>query len=145
MAYISTNYTSNVAAPIGKWTCAPGSALGPYADLPPTDTYGDPNYCGQCVSYVKKVCPTLPRTTSWQKGAAAKGNQEIKPGTVIATFTNAGAYAGHAAIYVSQSTAGLDVYDQYVYGQSPKGVGPRTLRFGAANDVNNGDKYYVVE
>jgi len=65
--------------------------------------------------------------------------------TVIATFNANDQYEGHAAIYVSQDDLGLRVYDQYIYGRVPKAVGPRTLRFGAQGDANNGDKFFVVE
>ncbi len=87
----------------------------------------------------------MPATSSWKKGAAVKNNAKIAPGTVIATFNAADRYAGHAAIYVSQSPAGINVYDQYVTPPSPKAVGPRTLRWGAHGNSNNGDKFYVVD
>jgi hypothetical protein len=130
-------------APADKWVCAPTSKLGPF-DTVPTSNTAHPDYCGQCVSYVKTVCPGLPATGAWKKGEAAKGNASIQPGIVIATFNAVERYEGHAAIYVSQDSLGLRVYDQYIYGQAPKGVGPRTLRFGAHLDVNNGDKFFVV-
>lgn len=145
MPYVSTNYANNTDAPIGKWVCAPSSNLAPFAETPSgTDTKGA-NLCGQCVSYVKAVCPTLPATSNWKKGAAVKNHSKISPGTVIATFNAAGTYAGHAAIYVSQSAAGINVYDQYVTPPSPKAVGPRTLRWGAHGNSNNGDKFHVVD
>src|SRR4051794_37047573 len=131
MAYVSTNYMKNALAPVGKWTCAPSSTLGPFEDVPPADKTTGLNLCGQCVSYVKKVCPTLPATGSWKKGLAVKDNAKVMAGTVIATFNAAGRYEGHAAIYVSQDkNSGISVYDQYVAGASPKAVGPRTLRWG---------------
>ena len=143
MAYVSTNYKNNTAAPVGKWTCAPTSSLDLYSVVPPEDKTKKPDYCGQCVSYVKKVCPTLPATAKWKKGPSVKDNKDIMAGTVIATFKGPD-YFGHAAIYVSQDKDGMNVYDQYVSPPSPKAVGPRTLKFGAPKDVNNGDKYYVV-
>jgi hypothetical protein len=91
------------------------------------------------------VCPSLPATRSWKKGLPVRDNIEISAGTVIATFNAAGTYEGHAAIYVSQGSAGINVYDQYVTPPSPKAVGPRTLRWGAAGNSNNGDKFHVVE
>jgi hypothetical protein len=94
---------------------------------------------------VKTVCPVLPAPAAWKKGEAAKGNKNILAGTVIATFNANDQYEGHAAIYVSQDDLGLRVYDQYIYGRVPKAVGPRTLRFGAQGDANNGDKFFVVE
>ena len=145
MPYVSTNYANNADAPIGKWVCAPSSSLDPFAEAPSgTNTKGT-DLCGQCVSYAKRVCPTLPATSGWKKGAAVKNNTKISPGTVIATFNAASKYAGHAAIYVSQSPAGISVYDQYVTPPSPKAVGPRTLRWGAHGNSNSGDKFYVVD
>ncbi|WP_323118833.1 BPSL0067 family protein [Burkholderia alba] len=145
MAYLSSNYQNNAGAPAGKWTCAPTSSLGPFDAAPSGNVTKGTDLCGQCVSYVKKVCPMLPPTFSWGKGAAVKDNKDIKPGTVIATFNHAGKYQGHAAIYVGQSAAGISVYDQYVTPPSPKAVGPRTLRWGAHGTSNNGDNFYVVE
>ena len=145
MAYIAINYANNPNAPVDTWVCAPGSALGPFDDVPETKHTKGNDYCGQCVSYVKQVCPGLPATTSWKQGAQVKGNDKILVGTVIATFNASGKYEGHAAIYVSQGPAGVYVYDQYVAPPNPKPVGPRTLRLGAPLDVNNGEKFYVVE
>jgi hypothetical protein len=101
--------------------------------------------CGQCVSYVKKVCPTLPLISSWKKGAPVKENASIVAGTVIATFNALGKYEGHAAIYVDQSPLGINVYDRYVTPPSPKAVGPRLLRWIAHGNSNNGNNFYVVE
>lgn len=145
MPYISSNYKDNPAAPVGQWTCAPTSNLGPFDDVPAdANTHGH-DLCGQCVSYVKKVCPALPATASWKKGAAVKDNVHISPGTVIATFDAHGNYRGHAAIYVGQDSVGINVYDQYVTPPSPKAVGPRPLRWGAHGVSNNGDNFYVVD
>lgn len=145
MAFVTTNYKLNPKAPVGKWTCAPNSTKEPF-DKAPTgyDTKGN-DLCGQCVSYVKKVCPILPATSSWKKGLAVKDNAKIVPGTVIATFNAAGKYEGHAAIYVSQDTVGINVYDQWATPPTPKAVGPRVLRWGAIGNSNNGDNFYVVE
>ena len=144
MAYIATNYLTNAKAPAGKWTCAPTSTLGPF-DTAPTTHKSHPDYCGQCVSFAKQACPTLPDTPSWRKGKPVKDNKDVVAGTVIATFGSDDRYKGHAAIFVRQDKGGIYVYDQWVEGSAPKAVGPRTLRWGASNDVNNGDKFFVVE
>lgn len=60
-----------------------------------------------------------------------RDSRGIARGTVIATFNPSGRYEGHAAIYASQSAAGVLVYDQYVTPPSPKPIGPRVLRWGA--------------
>lgn len=145
MPYISSNYMTNPKAPAEQWTCAPTSALGPFTEAPSGDQTRGPHFCGQCVSYVKTVCPTLPATVAWKKGKPVKDNKEIAPGTAIATFNSSGRYEGHAAIYVSQSSAGINVYDQWVTPPSPKAMGPRMLRWGARGNSNNGDNFYVVE
>lgn len=145
MAYVSLNYANNSKAPVGKWTCAPTSSLSPYSDVPPTDKRGGLDLCGQCVSYVKQVCPTLPPTGSWKQGKPVKDNKSIQSGTVIATFNASNKYEGHAAIYVSQNKDGIQVYDQWVTPPTPKAIGPRTLRWGAKVNSNNGDKFFVVE
>ena len=125
MPYISSNYDNNPAAPLGKWV-------------------GSPPYYGECVSYVKAVVPTLPQTSRWKKGASVKGNNTIKAGTVIATFNAGGQYYGHAAIYESQTVEGINVIDQWIKAPA-KPIHRRMLRFGAHGDVNNGDKFFVVE
>lgn len=145
MPYISSNYTNNPAAPVGKWTCAPTSTLQPFDDVPPSDKTKGIDLCGQCVSYVKKVCPALPNTAQWRKGAQVKGSLTIAPGTVIATFNKLGHYEGHAAIYVSQDAVGIKVYDQYITPPTPKTIGPRVLRWGAHGNSNNGNNFHVVE
>ncbi|SAK89590.1 hypothetical protein AWB78_04732 [Caballeronia calidae] len=143
MSYVSSNYKNASSAPLNTWVCAPGSGHGPYNDPPPAGVTDAPNYCGGCVSYVKQVCPSLPVTHAWKKGALVKDNRHIREGTVIATFNHHGQFNGHAAIYVSQGPVGVTVYDQYVH--PPKPIGPRVLRWGQGTDVNNGEKFYVVE
>lgn len=145
MAYVSTNYKNNPNAPEGKWACAPTSSLPPQDSAPSGAQSKGIDLCGQCVSYVKRVCPTLPSTSQWKKGQAVKNNTTIAPGTVIATFNQNGKYEGHAAIYVGQSAAGISVYDQWMTPPTPKAVGQRLLRWGAPGNSNNGDNFYVVD
>src|SRR2546423_14642509 len=99
MAFVSSNYASNANAPVGDWVCSPTVALGPFKTVPPDNVQKHPNYCGQCVSYVRQVCRTLPATGQWKKGALIKGNTSVAQGTVIATFDMNGDYFGHAAIF----------------------------------------------
>ena len=145
MAYVSMNYMSNPKAPIGKWVCAPTSSLGPFAEAPSGNQTKGTDLCGQCVSYVKKVCPSLPATGMWKKGGPVKTAKNVSLGTVIATFNASGKYEGHAAIYAGQTPAGINVYDKWVTAPSPKAIGPRLLRWGAHGNSNNGDNFYVVE
>ena len=145
MPHISANYKTHPFAPTGQWVCTRTSKLGPYASHPAANTRSNPDYCGQCVSYVSTVCPTIPvSTSSWKKGVQVKGNTTIAEGTAIATFNAQGKYQGHAAIYVSQDQEGITVYDQWITG-SGKAIGQRKLRFGAHGVSNNGDGFHVVE
>ena len=144
MAYVGTNFRTHPKAPVGQWVCSPTTTLGPFTEAPKDKSKG-PNFCGQCVSYVKTVCPTLPATSAWTKGDPVKEKKDILPGTVIATFDDKGKYLGHAAIYAGQNAIGIEVYDQWVTPPNPKAIGPRVLKWNAPVTVNNGDKYYVVE
>lgn len=140
--YVATDYATNPKAPVGQWCCAPTSTLGPFPAKPTANTES-PNYCGQCVSYVKVLCPTMPATTQWSPGDLVKTSTTIAEGTVIANFDSANKYMGHAAIYVSKDSAGINVYDQWVSGAG-KAIGPRKLTYGGAGSSNNGDLFYVV-
>ncbi len=126
----------------------------PYiCNLPPADMEGTfvddgaGGYRGECVSLVKKQCPLIPGTAHWRKSLPAKGSTSLLPGTAIATFDAAGRFEsgrGHAAIYVGQSSSGIEVWDQYNH--PPKPVGRRTLQFNDGKaDVNNGNKFCVIE
>lgn len=98
---------------------------------------------GHCVSLIQ-TCSAAPHTSQWRQGPRVKG-LSLQPGTVIATFRN-GKYPNvtgwHAAIYISQDSQGIWVWDQWV----GKPVHKRLIRFkngrGTAN--NDGDAYSVV-
>lgn len=145
MPYVAKNYTGAPDAPKDKWVCNRQSTRQPFEKLPPKDTWDSPEYCGQCVSFVVRVCTTLPqRVSAWKKGDQVKDNKAIAEGTVIATFTPTGNYKGHVAVFVSMNALGIKVWDQYVYGSRPKAIGPRVIRWNGTG-VNNGNTYYVVE
>jgi len=145
MPFVSINYSNNANAPVDKWVCTRTSTLGPYSSPPANSTRHNPDYCGQCVSYVTTVCPTIPVSTSeWKKGVIVKGNKSIAEGTAIATFNATGDYQGHAAIYVSQDDHGIHVYDQWVTGAG-KAIGPRLIRWNGQGVSNNGAGFYVIE
>ncbi|WP_129232808.1 BPSL0067 family protein [Cronobacter condimenti] len=115
---------------------------------------------GQCVAFTQKAA-NMPRTAAWKRGALAKGNTTLAPGTAIATFDADGRYGNHtdgrshAAIYLGQDSSGIQVLDQWMtYKKLPTGervatphcVSKRTIRFHKAPRAeNNGDNYYVVE
>ncbi len=145
MPYIATNYLTNPSAPLGKWVCTRSSKNGPYTGEPPANRQSYPDYCGQCVSFVTTVCAAIPvSTNSWKKGVLVKGNTRVRAGTAIASFDGNGKYSGHAAIYESQTAAGLNVVDQWVTPPA-QSIHKRVLRFGAHGNSNNGDNFYVIE
>lgn len=146
MPFVSTNYATNTYAPENHWVCTRTSSLGPFRSHPDVSTRSNPNYCGQCVSYVVRVCPTIPaRTSEWKRGIQVKGNANtISAGTAIATFNEAKIYHGHAAIYVKQDDVGIHVYDQWITGAG-KSIGPRIIRWNGNGVSNNGAGFYVIE
>jgi hypothetical protein len=145
MAYVAPNYKSHPKAPLGSWACAPTSSLQPQTTAPTGSVSKGLDLCGQCVSYVKQVCPTLPNTKDWVRGTRVRDVDGLLPGTVIATFNAEGKYQGHAAIFESKNTQGLLVYDQWMTPPTPSPVGSRLLRWGAPKASNNGDAFHVVE
>jgi len=110
---------------------------------------------GQCVAYVQAAAHA-PSTSLWRRGSLVQGNEDLAPGTVIATFDPNGRYGNHtdgrshAAIYLGQDKTGIRVLDQWVShrdGQTvPVGVHERVIRFGPKPRAeNDGSNYYVVE
>ena len=77
-------------------------------------------------------------------------------GTAIATFDDDGSYGNHtdgrshAAIYMGQTAAGIQVIDQWVHTKagvrSVHVAQERTIRFkGAGRKDDDGDAFYVVQ
>jgi len=145
MPYVSPNYASNANAPAGNWVCTRTSSLGPFPERPADGQRHNPDFCGQCVSYVTTVCPDIPVSTSrWTKGGQVKGDNTIAEGTAIATFDAQGQYLGHAAIYVKQDAVGIHVHDQWITGTG-KAVGARVIRWNGIGVSNCGEGFHVVE
>lgn len=95
----------------------------------------------ECVAVVKHFAKA-PQTTIWKKGARVKGNNSIRPGTAIATFDSRGKYHGHAAIYINQTAAGINVYDQW----KGRPLSSRTIFFNRHEYISNdGEQFYVIE
>src|SRR5712692_3466851 len=73
---------------------------------------------GQCVAFVQQTA-RVPTTIHWKMGRKIAGDHAIGSGTAIATFDPGGTYGNHidgrshAAIYVTQNTVGIVVYDQW--------------------------------
>jgi hypothetical protein len=103
---------------------------------------------GECVAFVQTAA-LAPNTSTWKKGVAVKGNMNLIKGTAIATFDSNGKYANlktgnHAAIYVSQDSIGIWVYDQW---RTQGAVRKRQIRFkgGVGRPSNDGDAFSVIE
>lgn len=104
-------------------------------------------------------CPVLPQAASgaaltrfWVKGPLVKGNAHVPEGTVIASgwdehgYYRSKPHGNHAAIYLSQSSKGLRVLDQWKGKEAwieAHGF-ERTLPFGKGDVSNGGDHFYVV-
>jgi len=147
MPYVSPNYATHPNAPKDNWVCTRTSSLGPFAapTKPADGQRHNPDFCGQCVSYVVTVCPDIPVNTGrWTKGTPVKDDNTIAEGTAIATFDAQGNYLGHAAIYVKQDAVGIHVYDQWITGTG-KAIGPRVIRWKGIGVSNNGEGFHVVE
>ena len=106
---------------------------------------------GQCVTFVHAVVATPPASL-WRQGTKVRGNTAIKPGTVIATFDQDGRYgnhvdgSSHAAIYLGQTAAGIQVLDQW-NGHTKQPVHQRLIRFknGHGSKADDGDRFSVAE
>jgi RHS repeat-associated protein len=110
---------------------------------------GKGNYKGQCVSLAKKETG-IPATSTWHAGAAVQGNEDIKPGTVIAAMKDGEDWkgGGHVGLYVGQDANGLHMTDQFVtHGDHP--VATRTYAWEGHGDnpsvQSQGANYRVVE
>ena len=107
---------------------------------------GEGSLKGQCATGVQWVFglagQPLGKTATWKEGIRVKGNN-VAAGTAIASFRN-GRYANdHAAIFIRETSVGLEVWDQWV----GKPWGKRTLRFdysGASPYSNDGDLFSVI-
>jgi len=105
-----------------------------------------------------------PKTSLWRRGKKVhdKANN-VTAGTAIATFKDDGSYDGnsgvcHAAIYIKQSSVGVEVWDQWRSGhvgqRKADGYfhGLRTCRFvdeagkksKSYRRQNDGDEFYVI-
>jgi hypothetical protein len=109
-----------------------------------TEPVGIGKFKGQCAALVQHFGCHV--TNSWRRGARVKGNNKIREGTCIATFEG-NLYPGrdhgnHAAIYISQTSEGINVYDQWT-GKKPS---PRLLRFkkDMSDPSNNGNCFSVI-
>jgi len=84
------------------------------AQLQMTDKVGN----GDCVALLRTYGPLKNRPTgSWREGAKVLGNDQLKPGTAIATFVH-GRYpnrptGNHAAFYLRQGPGGFWIIDQF--------------------------------
>jgi hypothetical protein len=143
----------------------PSSPLG----LVGKPTVGEGEFKGECAAIAQFLVPGLGNAyvSQWRRGAQVKGQSTLRPGTVIAIFDSNGRYVGtkrhshshgiaHAALYVRQSAAGIEIVHQFTaypnikgalvrFGaQSPPGHKSGVFRFGGTpeDDANN---YYVIE
>jgi hypothetical protein len=98
-----------------------------------------------------QIVAGVPHSSALRRGARVRFT-EVRRGTTIATFNNAGRYANatdgssHICFFVAKEHDGLKVVDQWV-GREPPGVAERIIRYkgGRGKPVDDGDAYFVVE
>lgn len=108
---------------------------------------------GQCARLAQEWCGAPgPANLLWKQGEKVRGNLGLRTGAAIATFINgkypSQAHGNHAAIYLSQSAAGILVIDQWAGpGGTARGVATRIIQFkkGRGSPSDDGDQYYVIE
>jgi hypothetical protein len=88
----------------------------PYVYPGAASLHGKPKVDGECVALVRHYAGAPP-TRYWRQGEEVFGNRMLRPGTAIATFEN-GRWPGkakgnHAAFYLSQTSTGIWVVDQW--------------------------------
>jgi hypothetical protein len=127
-----------------------------YVSVNPKRLVGESVGNGQCVAYVQ-AATQAGHTSGWRRGEIVMG-ANLAIGTAIATFDEAGRYINdthgksHAAIYLGQDAAGIQVLDQWV-SRTPgthelkvQPVHQRSVSFqNRAKPVNDGRNYYVIE
>jgi hypothetical protein len=107
----------------------------------------EPIGTGQCVALVQ-VASGAPPTANWVRGSKVQADTSLAVGTAIATFDADGHYGNradgtcHAALYLGQTAAGIEVVDQWK-GQPPH---RRVLHFNRPNTpkVDTGEAFFVV-
>jgi hypothetical protein len=135
-----------------------------------TPVVGDGIYKGECAAIAQFLVPGLEysRVSQWKRGAKVKGNHSLRRGTVIAIFDSNGRYIGtskhshrnaaHTALYVRQSSAGIEIVHQFkspslekIKGALVRWGGQSVLGHQSGVSVSGGtpeddaDNYHVVE
>jgi hypothetical protein len=135
-----------------------------------TPTAGTGPYKGECAAIAQFLVPGLgnAHVSQWRRGVRVQGQLSLRPGTVIAIFDSNGRYIGttkhshlggvaHTALYVRQSSVGIEIVHQFKSCPHIKGT---LVRFdgaktpyksgvsspsGAGTPEDDGKNYYVVE
>lgn len=98
---------------------------------------------GECVALVQRWAGAPHgAASSWHKGTKVLGTAGIQRGTAIATFPDGRHYEGHAAIYLGETTEGIQVFDQW-QGHKPS---IRTIySHGHHGMVDTAANYFIVD
>ena len=128
----------------------------PYVASKPDAYIGTSVGTGQCVPLVE-AATGAPRDATWSRGKQVKGATDIAVGTAIATFDADGRYgnhtdgSSHAAIYIGQTSDGIEVIDQWAHvvggKQRVQMAHRRLIRFkgGIGHKSDDGDAFYVIQ
>lgn len=112
----------------------------------------------QCVALLQHYLPLIGHTSSWSEGDDVFENEDIEPGTAIATFVK-GRYpnqasGNHAALFLKHDLNGFWIMDQWSSDTKKKLIGARLIQSlgkpnlanGAFyNASNNADAYSIIE
>lgn len=102
---------------------------------------------GQCVAFVRAAA-SVPHTSYWRRGDPV-ATTDIASGTAIATFDADGRYGNHtdgqshAAIFVRQMGAGMQVWDCWL--EQPVHQRVIQWRDGVGKACDDGSRFYCIE
>jgi len=117
------------------------NALGRCVNHASAYSCGDGTTC-QCVAAIFKFCPPIGAPTgTWKRGIKVMSNcASIPKYTAIATFPNGSTYSGHAAVFLSCNSRGIQVYDQWC----GHPFSSRLIRPGGRGVSNDANGFYVI-
>jgi len=122
----------------------------PFVDREPYRHSGQVLGNGHCVALVRAPNGAdAPHTSRWRAGELVLDNENIRPGTVVATFDPEGTYGNHTdgrshvAIFLGHEDQGFRVLDQWK--GHPTSSRLIANRRGTGLPVDDASQYYIVE
>jgi len=142
--YLNNGAASQCSGIGGAVTCngpAVEAGVGKCQNHPSAYACGDGTTC-QCVAAIFNFCSKGAPTSSWIQGEKVMNYcSSIAKYTAIATFTSGKYDSGHAAVFLSCSANGIQVYDQWC----GHPFSARLIRPGGSGYSNDSNNFYVVK